>query len=216
MVSHFFGNTNSALIYSRPQPTLPDNLHQAGKITGPVILQVNNVQNISAPKINPYSQTAPRMLLVTVTDGKKKVQMLEFSKASCLSVDTMPGTKIHIAKSLRIQDGLIELEDKAIRVMGGEVDKLVEKWIVERDSMNDEFRIRTFEQGGPPPFIPFEKRNYKDNKEKVKHEDLSGRRVLNKDVEGKEEMDDEFEAEREKQLADIDAVRYNYVPFVSI
>ena len=92
-------------------------------------------------------------------------------------------------------------------MLGGEVDKLVEKWIVERDSTNEEFRIRSFEEGGPPPFIPFEKRNYKDNKHKVKHEDLSGRKVLRKDDE-KNEDDDEFEAEREKQLAQIDAVRY--------
>ena len=83
---------------------------------------------------------------------------------------------------------------------------MVEKWIVERDSTNEEFRIRSFEEGGPPPFIPFEKRNYKDNKNKVKHEDLSGRKVLN-NTEEKGDMDDEFEAEREKQLAQIDAVR---------
>ena len=41
---------------------------------------------------------------------------------------------------------------------GGEVDKMIEKWLVERDATSDQFRARSFEQGGPPPFIPFEKR----------------------------------------------------------
>ena len=96
--------------------TLPENLHQAGKISGPIVLQVNKVKNISAPMINQYSQTASRMLLASLTDGKKTVQMLEFSRANSLSVDTMPGTKILIKNSIKITEGFVELEDKAIKV----------------------------------------------------------------------------------------------------
>ena len=39
--------------------------------------------------------------------------------------------------------------------------------------------VRSFENGGPPPFIPYEKRNYKENREKVRHDEgLSKRKVL--------------------------------------
>ena len=57
---------------------------------------------------------------------------------------------------------------------GGEVDKMIEKWLVERDATSDQFRARSFEQGGPPPFIPFEKRN-KKGKYLDEDEDLSKR-----------------------------------------
>ena len=57
---------------------------------------------------------------------------------------------------------------------GGEVDKMIEKWLVERDATSDQFRARSFEQGGPPPFIPFEKRN-KKGKYLDEEEDLSKR-----------------------------------------
>ena len=30
---------------------------------------------------------------------------------------------------------------------------MIEKWLVERDSTQTGFRIRSFEQGGPPPFV---------------------------------------------------------------
>jgi hypothetical protein len=35
-------------------PKLPEDLNQCGKIIGPMILQVNKVRNVSAPKIHPY------------------------------------------------------------------------------------------------------------------------------------------------------------------
>ena len=120
----------------------------------------------------------------------------------------MPGTKILITKPVKITDGFLEMDEKCFKVLGGEVDKLIEKWLVERDSTSEEFRIRSFENGGPPPFIPFEKRNLKDNRHKVVHQDLKGRKVLgNRDDDDEEQSDDEFEAERIKQLAEIDAVR---------
>ena len=39
---------------------LPDNHQESGKLTGPMVLQISKIRNISAPKINPHSQTAPR------------------------------------------------------------------------------------------------------------------------------------------------------------
>ena len=64
--------------------------------------------------------------------------------------------------------------DKMEPGKGGEVDKMIEKWLVERDATSDQFRARSFEQGGPPPFIPFEKRN-KKGKYSDQEEDLSKR-----------------------------------------
>ena len=124
--------------------------------------------------------------------------MLEFERQSKLSVDTMPGTKILIQNPKFIESyiainnsisilGWGSTSDHTLKpsykpdmrhVMepseGGEVDKMIEKWLVERDATSDQFRARSFEQGGPPPFIPFEKRN-KKGKYLDEEEDLSKR-----------------------------------------
>jgi len=98
--------------------------------------------------------------------------MLEFERQSKLSVDTMPGTKILIQNPKFIESYIAI--NNSVRVLGGEVDKMIEKWLVERDATSDQFRARSFEQGGPPPFIPFEKRN-KKGKYLDEDEDLSKR-----------------------------------------
>ena len=39
---------------------LPDSHQESGKLSGPIVLQVSKIRNISAPKFNQHSQTAPR------------------------------------------------------------------------------------------------------------------------------------------------------------
>ena len=88
------------------------------------------------------------------------------------------------------------------------MDALIEKWLVDKDSQNSEFRIKTFEQGGPPVFVPFEKRNAKHNKNKIGTEDLSGKRVFNKDEES--DSEGEFEEQRASDLAKIETARLKF------
>ena len=102
----------------------------------------------------------------------------------------------------------LEIDDSKIDILGGEVDALIEKWLVDKDSQNSEFRVKTFEQGGPPVFVPFEKRNAKHNKNKIGTEDLSGKRVFNKDEDS--DSEGEFEEQRATDLAKIETARLKF------
>merc|ERR1712131_421847 len=158
-----------------------------------LVVQVQKVKNVSAPKINQYQQ--PKMILATITDGKTSAQMLEFERQSKLSVDTMPGTKILIQNPKFIESYIAI--NNSIRVLGGEVDKMIEKWLVERDSTSDQFRARSFE-----------KRN-KKGKYLDQEEDLSKRKTLGNDHD-EENDNDEFEAERQAELKKIETVRLKF------
>ena len=79
-----------------------------------LIVQVQKVKNVSAPKINQYQQ--PKMILATITDGKTSAQMLEFERQSKLSVDTMPGTKILI-QNPKFVESYIAINN-SVRVLG--------------------------------------------------------------------------------------------------
>ena len=57
--------------------------------------------------------------------------MLEFERQSQISVDTLPGTKIRL-KNMKMVDSYLSLTNKSVQVLGGEVDKMIEKWLVER------------------------------------------------------------------------------------
>ena len=63
-------------------------------ITGSLILQVQKVRNISAPKANEDSKTAPRLLKLQLTDGQTSYSALEVESISALSINTKPGTKV--------------------------------------------------------------------------------------------------------------------------
>ena len=95
------------------------------------IVQVQKVKNVAAPSIA-QGQT-PRMILVSITDGKTNAQMLEFERQNRITVDTLPGTKLRLKQSKTIES-YIALTNGAVEVLGGEVDKMIEKWLVERDS----------------------------------------------------------------------------------
>ena len=109
---------------------------------------------------------------------------------------------------LSFSGNYLEIDDSKIDILGGEVDALIEKWLVDKDSQNSEFRVKTFEQGGPPVFVPFEKRNAKHNKNKIGTEDLSGKRVFNKDEDS--DSEGEFEEQRAADLAKIETARLKF------
>lgn len=63
-------------------------------ISGSIILQVQKVRNISAPKANEDSKVAPRLLKLQLTDGQTSYSALEVESIQALSINTKPGTKV--------------------------------------------------------------------------------------------------------------------------
>lgn len=57
------------------------------------VLQIMKIRNISAPKANESSKTAPKLLKLQLTDGVNTYSAIEM-ESTPLSIETKPGTKV--------------------------------------------------------------------------------------------------------------------------
>ncbi|KAH9641550.1 hypothetical protein HF086_002237 [Spodoptera exigua] len=162
------------------------------KLEKPVILQIQKVRNVSAPKANEESTSAPRMLKLTLHDGKTTCTGLETSPIPSLSINTPPGTKVLLNnEGLEVCHGVVWLVPEVISVLGGKVTHMIEKWELNR-SLAKHTRGGIGVDGGPPPWIPFGQRleaialekNYKSITEAAKQDNA------------------EFEAQRKGAIAE--------------
>lgn len=128
------------------------------KLESPVVVQIQKIRNVSAPKANEESTSAPRMLKLTLHDGKSICTGLETSPISFLSINTPPGTKLLLNnEGLEVCHGAIWLVPSVITVLGGKVSHMIEKWELNR-SLAKHTRGGIGVDGGPPPWIPFGQR----------------------------------------------------------
>lgn len=90
-------------------------------LRGPVVLQIDQTKNISAPSDNQSSQGAPRLLRLRLTDGHRKVSALELEQVPGLSLQTPPGTKILLQDAETPVRGGFVMLGPGTRVLGGHV-----------------------------------------------------------------------------------------------
>jgi len=110
---------------------LPENINsgQVKTIDGPIVLQLQKIKNVSAPTIHQDSQGAPRMLKLNLTDGSTHCVGVEFQSIPFLKMSIIPGAKICLTgKSILVSHGVMFLDEKNVKLLGGEVAKLKEKW----------------------------------------------------------------------------------------
>ncbi|KPJ01004.1 Tudor domain-containing protein 3 [Papilio xuthus] len=128
------------------------------KLEKPIVVQIQKIRNASAPKANEESCSAPRMLKLTLHDGKTICTGLETSHISSLSINTPPGTKLLLNnEGLEVCHGIIWLSPSVITILGGKVAHMIEKWELNR-SLAKHTRGGIGAEGGPPPWIPFGQR----------------------------------------------------------
>ncbi|KAL4709339.1 hypothetical protein ACJJTC_007071 [Scirpophaga incertulas] len=128
------------------------------KLEKPIIVQIQKVRNVSAPKANEESGSAPRMLKLTLHDGKSTCTGLEISPIPSLSINTPPGTKLLVNnEGLEVCHGILWLTSNIVTVLGGKVSHMIEKWELNR-SLAKHTRGGIGLDGGPPPWIPFGQR----------------------------------------------------------
>lgn len=94
-----------------------------------IVLQIDKIRNVSAPKINETSQAAPRLLkLDLVHDSKLTIQALELSSIPSINIEkTPPGTKLLI-NGAKFESSYLILNPGNCRLLGGKVPNLIEKW----------------------------------------------------------------------------------------
>lgn len=95
-----------------------------------IVLQIQKIRNVSAPKAKEDSQAAPRMLKLTLTDGVSYIQAIEALPISVISRDkTAPGTKV-LVKGARLVSGFLLINPQNFSVLGGQVEHLYDKWML--------------------------------------------------------------------------------------
>ena len=161
----------------------------------PVGFMVLGVRNVTAPKFNPESNAAPRMLKVTATDGYQTFQLVELEPCNKLSVDTAPGSKVILSGEFIVRNNLILIKRNNIMFVGGHVEEMYEKWQVnQRMALKGTSRELAMENSGAPKFVPFGC--------KIDQVGIDPRQMnkSQKDEGAKTEEDLKFDASREKKL----------------
>ena len=107
-----------------------------------------------------------RVLMITLTDGKRECVAVEYGAVQGLSLDTPPGTKLRIS-SANVCAGVVLLDSQCCVVLGGVVPAMKEEWETLRRYSNVTRRImkRDHRTGGgneeddepPPKFAAFNK-----------------------------------------------------------
>ncbi|XP_043191740.1 tudor domain-containing protein 3-like [Amphibalanus amphitrite] len=175
---------------------IPENWSKKDMVTIDGVLQVQKVRNVSAPKANEESQTAPRLLRVTLSDGASTVTALETDPPwSRFSLRTPPGTKVRLRQPVPVCSGFLLVPDEALQVIGGTVQQMVDKWTMNKAFASQHLRPASGVAGGPPPWVPFGKSISKAHETEKDFKSLPG---VNETP-----VDSEFEAQRQAQIAQV-------------
>jgi len=100
---------------------------KTGGLQGPVVLQLVRWRNVSRPKI-PEHLESDGLCKLTLTDGVTAVDVLQMEPVQGLSGRTPFGTKLLLTGRVPYESGMLLLGPGQCRVLGGNVEKLVEKW----------------------------------------------------------------------------------------
>ncbi|XP_044051345.1 recQ-mediated genome instability protein 1 [Siniperca chuatsi] len=134
-------------------PVLPEGLTQAQKteLRGTFCVQVDSLLDISQPAYGqlqkwrgadcandevsavtqttqrPWEARQTRMLLLQVTDGVQSLEAMEYQSIPALSTALRPGVKLQLKGQIVCRLGVLLLGPSNIKVLGGEVEDLVDR-----------------------------------------------------------------------------------------
>lgn len=139
-------------------PLLPDDILEIpkGELNGFYALQINSLVDVSQPAYSqiqqlrgknttndlvtaetqvtpkPWEAKPSRMLMLQLTDGVVQMQGMEYQSIPALRSDLPPGTKILIYGKISFRLGVLLLKPENVKVLGGEVDGLLEEYAQEK------------------------------------------------------------------------------------
>lgn len=108
--------------------------------------------------VSSWEPKASRMLKLSITDGIQTLEAFEHEKIACLGNEITPGLKIMVHGPLEIKHGKILLKEGHVKILGGNVEHLKEKFSQENVLSQ---RIGKRVDG---PLYPFMKGNTAANK----------------------------------------------------
>ncbi|XP_075455024.1 recQ-mediated genome instability protein 1 isoform X2 [Ascaphus truei] len=76
----------------------------------------------------PWEAKPTRMLMLQLTDGKQQIQGMEYQPLPALHANLSPGTKLLLQGTIACRLGVVLLKPENVKVLGGEVEALVEEY----------------------------------------------------------------------------------------
>ncbi|KAK6757440.1 hypothetical protein RB195_015329 [Necator americanus] len=101
-------------------------------LAGPVVLQLTRYRNVSQPKVKEDFRSEGDIVRLSLTDGHTSISAILLDNIKGISADTPPGTKLLIATKVPVECGFVLLSASDVVIIGGRVEKLIEKWMIER------------------------------------------------------------------------------------
>ncbi|NWV40949.1 RMI1 protein, partial [Grantiella picta] len=80
----------------------------------------------------PWEAKPTRMLMLQLTDGIHQIQAMEYQPVPVLCSNLPPGTKITVQGNITYRLGVLLLKPENVKLLGGEVDTLLEDYCQER------------------------------------------------------------------------------------
>ncbi|GIL42082.1 hypothetical protein Vafri_128 [Volvox africanus] len=114
--------------------SLPDDVNRTSiNVKGPVVLQISSITDVSRPTTRESAAGggADRLLSIRLTDGKVSCKAIEYQRVDQLNEDLPPGTKVLLSNA-NVKNGMMMLNPKNIKVLGGRVEHLAEAWETQR------------------------------------------------------------------------------------
>ncbi|NXA27148.1 RMI1 protein, partial [Ibidorhyncha struthersii] len=139
-------------------PILPDCVLDApkGDLSGFYSIQIDSLLDVSQPAYSqlqklrgkstvneevtastqafqkPWEAKPTRMLMLQLTDGIHQIQGMEYQPVPVLHSNLPPGTKITVQGNIAYRLGVLLLKPENVKLLGGEVDALLEEYSQER------------------------------------------------------------------------------------
>lgn len=133
-------------------PVLPAGISEAEKmeLNGCYCLQVDSLLDVSQPAYSqlqrvrgshcsndevtavtqatqkPWEAKPTRMLMLQLTDGVQNLEGIEYRPVPALSANLPPGTKLQVVGMVMVRLGVVLLKPENVKVLGGEVEELME------------------------------------------------------------------------------------------
>ncbi|XP_053480336.1 recQ-mediated genome instability protein 1 [Ictalurus furcatus] len=133
-------------------PVLPAGISEAEKmeLNGCYCLQVDSLLDISQPAYSqlqrvrgshcsndevtavtqatqkPWEAKPTRMLMLQLTDGVQNLEGIEYRPIPALTANLPPGTKLQVVGMVMVRLGVLLLKPENVKVLGGEVEELME------------------------------------------------------------------------------------------
>uniref|UniRef100_A0A914Y767 RecQ mediated genome instability protein 1-like N-terminal helical domain-containing protein n=1 Tax=Panagrolaimus superbus TaxID=310955 RepID=A0A914Y767_9BILA len=168
-------------------------------LKGPIIVQLSKWENVSYPKINEHVQNNGVCSLI-LTDGAKSTKAMTTEPLANISGETPYGTKILLSGDIKLENNILQLNPKNCKFIGGTVEKMVEKWKTERFSSKQDARNTS----DAPKWSSISAQGVvAPKKEKDNFKSMAAA------TESKPSENSEFEAARQQEIANLNALRKN-------